>query len=200
MRNIVRLLFCGIIIIFVCSSCSLYNEIKFHYSEWREKQRDKAFQKYEMPPIDQLVYKVDTIYIEHPVVIRDKYNLWIINAPVRPLNDKTIRSIMTDSVTYILDNGLSLFALPHKSKKYANFVDYDIGTSFKLKYQATESSSKYKVYDYESKPKYFVLYLFNARYYKSVYSSLDLEPTEINNLVKNYSNTYVTVAFPVKSE
>lgn len=188
-----------IILFFLCSSCSWYRAIQLSYEEWESNRYWSKISKFEIPPVDQLVFKVDTIFIEYPVCIRDKFNTWIVNAPERPLNDKMIKSLLTDSVKYIADLMLQPFALPYKSNRYNELFDKNVYSDTSRRYSKEESSSKYEVFDLVGDtPDYYILYLFNARYYCTAYAAMDLPRSEIGNLVRDYSTTYVPVLFPAK--
>lgn len=154
--------------------------------------------RYEMPPIEQLVYEVDTIYLKNPVIIVDDNNRWIIDASQRPLNDKMIESYLTDSVRYLSVSTYNFYPpYPIGSEKCMKFLkEPPKFCDCRKVLRPEESSKKYEVYDYIDQPKGFALFLVNARYYVNSVPNLD-EEVWIDNIVKDYTMSYVPVLMPL---
>ena len=186
--------------VYTLTSCDVIDIIrhpKFYYREWKHNQRTEAYYRYELPPLDQLIYKVDTLHLENPVIVADNYNIWIIDAYKRPLDDKLIESYLTDSVRYI-SPFLNLYPpYPYGSKRFNNqFIEPDGLCDCDIILRPEESSKKYRVFDYANLPEGFALFLVNARYYAERTGGPDTE-FRIDHIVNNYTMSYIPILFPL---
>lgn len=97
----------------LCVSCRVAGYISSGYKHWKYDKRIKAINGHELPPEDQYLFCVDTIYLKNPVLIEENGFMnksWIIDAKEKTLNDKLIKSYLADSVKYIYPWGYSFLS------------------------------------------------------------------------------------------
>ena len=159
----------------------------------------KTSESYQLPQDSELIYLIDSIIIEDPLIL--EYNGVKYISESRHVNkNNSFKHIITNNQTYILGMDLSIyFDMPFSLYyKITDFFKVDVDSLLNFyegKYIVIQNNNNHtRLLKFETPPKKYLLALINVAYYLEKHASID-DPCKIES--DSPINTYMRIVYPM---